>query len=368
MATRSNSIKLIIFAFFFSFALVAKDNAPIKKNLNVTEGLEKKDKKTKKPNKFSLKTYGRFSFHFFEHIEKQNLAGFAIQSVRLGLKGDLAGKQVRYHVSFDPIDGDNEKAYLKNAFLQLMFFKDHSLRLGQFKIPYGRERSFNLEERAFLYHSKVSREFTPGRGVGVLYSARRLLSIFEIKGGIFNGDGSFEALEPLINLENKIDIFTQIGLRQKWSQPLRTLFHYSLYAKKENNSQAKINQSLSFELRHKRSKKQQLRWLSEVFVKTFFNTLESNSDGFSSEVLFGGVSLLSLRLANWQYALSGEILNHLFGKSEGRFYDSIIAKVGLSTYFYKDHLAVKTTYHFALNAFNQNAFSQSIFAGLVFFY
>lgn len=108
-----------------------------------------------------------------------------MRRARVGVDGRW--KQVTFEVTVDPQDSDG--VLVKDAYGQLRLTRALRLRVGQFKVPGGREYQTSARNIDFLERSALSESLTAGRDIGGMLTGE-LGSAFEYQAGVFAGDGN----------------------------------------------------------------------------------------------------------------------------------------------------------------------------------
>lgn len=108
-----------------------------------------------------------------------------VRRARVGVDGRV--RRVSFEVTVDPQDED-DGTLLKDAYAQMRFTRAIRLRVGQFKIPGGREYQTSARSLDFMERSALSTSVTPGRDLGAMLTGeigRKL----DYQVGLFAGDG-----------------------------------------------------------------------------------------------------------------------------------------------------------------------------------
>ena len=88
-----------------------------------------------------------------------------VRRARVGVDGRV--RQVSFELTLDPQDED-DGTVLKDAYAQMRFNRAIRLRVGQFKLPGGREYQTSARSIDFMERSALSTSVTPGRDLGAI--------------------------------------------------------------------------------------------------------------------------------------------------------------------------------------------------------
>jgi Phosphate-selective porin O and P len=108
-----------------------------------------------------------------------------VRRARVGVDGRV--KQVSFEVTLDPKD-DDDGTVLKDAYAQMRFNRAIRLRVGQFKLPGGREYQTSARSIDFMERSALSTSVTPGRDIGAMLTGE-IGRTLDYQAGLFAGDG-----------------------------------------------------------------------------------------------------------------------------------------------------------------------------------
>jgi hypothetical protein len=113
---------------------------------------------------------------------------FRIRRIETKLDGWIYNKNLQYELN---VDFAKSSSMLNDANLNYDFFgtKSLMLKVGQFKVPFGREELDSSSSLNFVDRSIVSSEFFKGRDIGLQVWGRALSNQIEWRAGIFNGAG-----------------------------------------------------------------------------------------------------------------------------------------------------------------------------------
>ena len=110
---------------------------------------------------------------------------FEIRRARIGVDGRW--RRLSFEVAVDPQDVDDDTV-LKDAYGQFRFSRALRLRVGQFKLPGGREYLTSARTIDFVERSALSSSADAGRDVGGMLNGE-IGKRFEYQVGLFAGDG-----------------------------------------------------------------------------------------------------------------------------------------------------------------------------------
>ena len=108
-----------------------------------------------------------------------------VRRARVGLDGRV--RQVSFEVTVDPQDED-DGTVLKDAYAQMRFKRAIRLRVGQFKVPGGREFQTSARSIDFMERSALSNSIIPGRDIGAMLTGE-IGRTLDYQAGVFAGDG-----------------------------------------------------------------------------------------------------------------------------------------------------------------------------------
>jgi hypothetical protein len=110
---------------------------------------------------------------------------FEVRRARVGVDGRW--RRLSFEVAVDPQDLDDDTV-LKDAYGQFRFSRTLRLRIGQFKLPGGREYMTSARTADFMERSALSSSAGAGRDVGGMLTGE-IGRQFEYEAGVFAGDG-----------------------------------------------------------------------------------------------------------------------------------------------------------------------------------
>lgn len=123
------------------------------------------------------------------------LVGFELRRLRLLLTGNFLGPQWRYYVQFGFSNQDTEadlRLPVRDAWIQWTGLRDLSLRLGQGKVPFNRQRVTSSSALAMVDRAVAGSELNLDRDVGLTLFSDDLFGLGRRLGyrlGVFGGDG-----------------------------------------------------------------------------------------------------------------------------------------------------------------------------------
>jgi hypothetical protein len=110
---------------------------------------------------------------------------FAVRRARIGVDGRW--RRLSFEVAVDPQDGDDDTV-VKDAYGQFRFSRALRVRVGQFKLPGGREYMTSARTLDFIERSAASSSAEAGRDIGAMLTGE-LGRRFDYQVGVFAGDG-----------------------------------------------------------------------------------------------------------------------------------------------------------------------------------
>jgi hypothetical protein len=120
---------------------------------------------------------------------------FLIRRMRLLFQGYVLERRVRYYFQLGFSTRDMEPDLLvpvRDAFVEWLDVRDASVRAGQMKVPFSRERMISSSALELVDRSNVNAEMSLDRDVGVQLFSRDLLGAgghLRYNAGVFGGDG-----------------------------------------------------------------------------------------------------------------------------------------------------------------------------------
>ncbi len=154
---------------------------------------------TSKNEKFSLTMRLRAQFLYsFEHEDKNLEHGFQIRRARLAFGGHFWDKNIKYKTEFavSPRDMGMQDTGPKNTpildwYVSFTHLTNLSARIGQFKVPFSRQRVISSGDLQLVDRSIANSEFNLDRDIGIdLYSENFLkLDRIRYNAGVYFGEG-----------------------------------------------------------------------------------------------------------------------------------------------------------------------------------
>jgi len=120
---------------------------------------------------------------------------FLVRRMRLLFQGHVLERRVRYYFQLGLSTRDMEPDLLvpvRDAFVEWLDLRDASVRAGQMKVPFSRERMVSSSALELVDRSNVNAEMSLDRDVGVQLFSRNLLGAgghLRYNAGVFGGDG-----------------------------------------------------------------------------------------------------------------------------------------------------------------------------------
>ncbi|MGH7429939.1 MAG: porin, partial [Candidatus Methylomirabilaceae bacterium] len=140
---------------------------------------------------FRISPVGRIQVDFRAYEDgARNLDGsdltnkFLVRRARIGLQGTF----YKYFDFFVEADFGQGGAALTDGYLELRYWPELRLRVGQFKVPFSYEELFSDNNLDFVERS-VADSLTPKRDIGAMLHGSLFGGIVSYAGGIFNGSG-----------------------------------------------------------------------------------------------------------------------------------------------------------------------------------
>lgn len=125
---------------------------------------------------------------------------FRIRRARLGLEGTL-WKSYDFKMEGEFGEGANDVNNLTDAYLNIKWFPNAELRIGQFKEPFCYEELTSSRFIDFIERSMVTNALAPARDIGLMIHGKPFGKMLEYGLGIFNGEG-----QSKINQDNNDDM------------------------------------------------------------------------------------------------------------------------------------------------------------------
>jgi phosphate-selective porin OprO and OprP len=125
--------------------------------------------------------------------------GFQLRRARLMFKGNVFGEDntYKFELAVSPKDiglkpvGTISKSPLQDWYFHFAQFRDVNLRMGQYKVPYSRQRVVSSGNLQMVDRSIVNGEFNLDRDVGLDIRSKDLfgLDMFRYYAGVYMGEG-----------------------------------------------------------------------------------------------------------------------------------------------------------------------------------
>jgi hypothetical protein len=123
------------------------------------------------------------------------VTGFQIRRMRVVLQGNAFGPDLTYYIqlAFSNLDMEPDlRSPLRDAYFTWSIARDAKLRVGQMKVPYGRQRVVSSSAQQLVDRSIVVGEFNLDRDVGLHMFSKDLFGLGGRLGyslAVFGGDG-----------------------------------------------------------------------------------------------------------------------------------------------------------------------------------
>lgn len=148
---------------------------------------------------FVMATRLRAQMRYTLSEESEELShGFQLRRARVQFKGNVFGEDNRYkfELAVSPRDiglkpGTISKSPLLDWYFQFEQLRDLTLRVGQYKVPYSRERVVSSGNLQMVDRSLTNGEFTMDRDLGFDVRSKNLLGLdlFRYYAGVYMGEG-----------------------------------------------------------------------------------------------------------------------------------------------------------------------------------
>jgi phosphate-selective porin OprO and OprP len=149
-------------------------------------------------DKFSLNIRGRMQVRATMTKvdgEEDPITGMQIRRQRIVLQGNAMGPALTYYIqlAFSNLDMEPDlRSPLRDAYFTWILSRDLNLRVGQMKVPYGRQRVVSSSALQMVDRSIVTGEFNLDRDAGVHMFSKDLFGLggkLAYSAAIFGGDG-----------------------------------------------------------------------------------------------------------------------------------------------------------------------------------
>jgi hypothetical protein len=134
--------------------------------------------------------------------EKGPVTGFQVRRMRIVFQGNALGPDLTYYIqlAFSNLDMEPDlRSPLRDAYFTWAIARDASLRVGQMKVPFGRQRVVSSSALQLVDRSIVTSEFNLDRDVGLHLFSKDLFGLGGRLGyslAVFGGDGRNRVAEP----------------------------------------------------------------------------------------------------------------------------------------------------------------------------
>lgn len=131
---------------------------------------------------------------FVRNDDADDTSEFLIRRARLVFQGDAAGSTLTYYVQLSFANLDNEadlRLPLRDAYVTWTAARDASVRVGQMKVPFSRQRVVSSSALQMVDRSPVVSELNLDRDVGVQVFSKDLFGLGRLgyAVGLFGGEG-----------------------------------------------------------------------------------------------------------------------------------------------------------------------------------
>jgi hypothetical protein len=127
--------------------------------------------------------------------ERAPVIGFQVRRLRIVFQGNALGPALTYYIqlAFSNLDMEPDlRSPLRDAYFTWAIARDAQLRVGQMKVPYGRQRVVSSSALQMVDRSIVTSEFNLDRDVGLHLFSKDLFGLGGTLGyslAVFGGDG-----------------------------------------------------------------------------------------------------------------------------------------------------------------------------------
>ena len=132
----------------------------------------------------------RVQLRFTEEMPEvgDDKGSFRVRRARTKMDGWIYNKKLQYELQ---IDWTDSAAAVQDMNMNFDFMGDKSVmfKVGQFKVPFGRQELTSSGSQEFVDRSIVSNEFAKGRDIGVQLWGMALNNTIDWRVGMFNGNG-----------------------------------------------------------------------------------------------------------------------------------------------------------------------------------
>jgi len=174
----------------------------------------------------------RLRVQFRYTLENDNAAddlghSFQIRRARLQFKGNVFGKHNKYKVefAFSPRDlgfknGNPTRTPILTWYLQFTYLRDLSVKIGQYKIPYSRQRVVSSGDLELVDRSLGNGEFNLDRDIGLEVYSKDVggLGYLRYHAGVFMGEGRdlYQLSDFGLHYLARVEVLPLGGADGKW--------------------------------------------------------------------------------------------------------------------------------------------------------
>lgn len=265
---------------------------------------------------------------------KEVEAGFTVDAAEITINTNYKEK-FKLHLSIDPSkpnssSKDGHTKPLEKLYFQLNARELLRIRVGQFKVPFGFEQFYNMQERSLITHRKSTKEICPGLDRGVMFFGKNIGNRFTYYTGLFNGTSveqslnSVTLLAPIKLQYNKK--FSKAELTTGVNSYLRVNYPYNLYFK------YRWANGFFSQLSLKTKQGNDLTFLGEFLERLEFRDLKNSAKDWE----IGGFLISSYRIENVEPVLFAELYDknvNLDDTGDKRLFGG-----GVNFHYFKDRL------------------------------
>lgn len=190
---------------------------------------------TSSDKRFELKIGARLQIRYRASIDRKSDGSeqvdhlFEVRRARLTLSGHLFGKHNEYRIAlgFSPRDmglrddGTLKRGPLVSASLAFTHLRDANFEIGQFVVPFNRQRSVSSAKLAFPDRADVGAEFAFGQDLGIAISSDDVGGLDHLRyaAGVFVGDGRAldASLDGSLLYAARVEVFP-MGIYSGWGE------------------------------------------------------------------------------------------------------------------------------------------------------
>ncbi len=156
-------------------------------------------------DRFSVRLNGRVEprYTYRDRDDAEDISAFRVRRARLLFRGHIFQPELLYRIQVSLTQSSDEgRTLLQDAYLSWQPVEGLSVRAGQFRAPFGRQDLVPSHRLQFSERTVPMRFFGLGRQIGMLGSYREPDGLYDVRAGIFNGDG--EDLQGAMNDNNEM--------------------------------------------------------------------------------------------------------------------------------------------------------------------